>query len=423
MLPRDPLPLTFSPALPLAFGPVILALGICAVARVGRRAVASWFLYCAALGLALPSFRVSAWMTVSDLFLLLAGVLLFGDLVNLRLRTKVERSFVWGAILIFTGGVLGMLATDDTRASVLNLVRLVVAAGATLLVFIIWRPSTRELRTFMALVVVSGLLTSGWALTHSDVDFYGRRPGFSEHPNQLALVCLIAAGPAIAFALTGGARSASRLLAGGATLLLIGGIIVSGSRAGIAGLLAAAFLASVLFRAVGSRVRLALGAGAAIAITLIGFATVTPQNAIQRAFGNDLGTATSDVERRIAFEDITAQIRAHPVTGVGFSDPLAGHDAYLQLWAAGGVFALTGGILLIVATGAAVLLSRRLPRPRTTADPCWPLLAATISMGGLLVALAFQNVLWGRYIWVAAALLAASSAVAIAQSQAERSEL
>jgi hypothetical protein len=422
MLPRDPLPVTLSPALPLAFGPVLLALGACAVARTGRRAVATWFLYCAALGLAVPSIRVSEWMTASDLCLLLAGVLLFGDLVRLRLRTTVERGFVWAVTLILTGGLLGVLATNDTRASLLNLVRLVVAAGATLLVFVLWSPSPRQLRTFLGLLVVSGLVTSVWALTHTDAYFYGRRTGLAEHPNHLALVCLIAAGPAIAFALMRDTRRSSRLLAGGATLVLVGAIVVSGSRAGIVGLLAAALTTAALVRAVGSQVRLAAGAAAVVTIALVGFATLTPENAIRRAFRGDIVVATSDVQRRTAFDEMTARIRSHPLTGVGFSDPLAGHDAYLQLWAAGGLFALAGGILVVGATGAAARLSWRLPPPIKIDDPSWPLLATTISMSGLLVALAFQPVLWSRYIWVTAALLAASSVVAVTQSPSGKAE-
>jgi O-antigen ligase len=422
MLPREPLPLTLSPALPLAFGPVLLVLCICGFAQMGRRAVATWCLYGAALGLALPSLRLSGWMTVSDLFLLLAAVLLFGDLVNLRLRSTVERGVVWAVTLIFTGGLLGVLATDDVRASLLNLVRLIVAAGATLLVFIAWGPSTRELRTFMALVVVSGVATSAWAFTHMNGYFYGRRTGLAEHPNHLALVCLIAVGPAIAFALTPDARRTSRLIAGGAVLLLVGAIVVSGSRAGVVGLVAATFTAAVLVRAIGSRVRLAVVAAAAVAIALVGFASVTPENAIQRAFAANAVVVASDVERRTAFDNMTDQIRSHPITGVGFSDPLAGHDAYLQLWAAGGLFALAGGILVVGATGAAARVSWRLPRPHKTDDPSWPLLAAIVSMSGLLVALAFQPVLWSRYIWVTAALLAASSAVAVGPRRPDRSE-
>ena len=106
------------------------------------------------------------------------------------------------------------------------------------------------------------------------------------------------------------------------------------------------------------------------------------------------------------------QILRKPITGVGFSDPLAGHDAYLQLWAAGGIFAFLGGLLVIGSAVGAVARLRRLAPPRSVYDPSWPLLASTISLSGLLAALAVQNLLWTRYIWVTVALVAASSAVA-----------
>jgi O-antigen ligase len=105
-------------------------------------------------------------------------------------------------------------------------------------------------------------------------------------------------------------------------------------------------------------------------------------------------------------------IRSAPFTGVGFADPLRGHDAYLQLWAGGGLLGLLGGGVLLLVAAAAVRLLRRLPTPRSLADRSLPLFSATVSLTGLLVALAFQNLLWGRYLWVCAAVVASGALVA-----------
>lgn len=411
MLPHDLLALTSSPGPYLALGPVFLVTVAYALVRLGSKAVASCCLYASALGIAVPSVRVTDFMTASDLSLLLAGVFLLPEIPNLRLRTTVQRGFATGVTLILIGGLLSIFGTDDAGLSALNLVRLVVAAGATLTVFILWAPSTAQLKRFLVLVVVSGLVSGIWALTHPQSNF-GRPSGFAEHPNHLALICLVAVGPAIAFSLIPGAQRARRFVAGGATGILVGSIIVSGSRSGLAGLATAVFVAALLVRVAATRVQLALGATAILLIALVGFSTLTPENAVSRSFGGEvLSAARSDAERQIALSEMIDQIRGHPITGVGFLNPLGGHDAYLQLWAAGGIFAFVGGLVVVGSAVAAATLSRGLARPRSIYDPSWPLLATTISLSALLVALAFQSTLWSRYIWISVALVAVSSAI------------
>lgn len=412
MTPHGASTSTVSPGPLLAVGLTVVVIVACALGQFGHRTVASVSLYASALGLALPAVRVTGWMTVSDLFLLFGAALLVPEIPKFRLRSSVERGFALAVTLIVIGGLLGTIAAEDTRLSLLNLVRLVVAAGATLMIFALWAPSTVELRRFLMLVVLSGLVTGVWAMTHASSNF-GRPSGFSGHPNALALVSLIAIGPAIGFSLVRGSRRASQIAAGGATAILVGAIIVSGSRAGLAGLAVAVVVAAALVRDLATRAQFAMGAATIVIAAIVGFSALPPQNAIGRTFNPQATSATaSDLVRRAAFSEMADQIRRKPITGVGFSDPLGGHDAYLQLWAAGGIFAFLGGLLVIGSAGGAAARSRRLAPPRSVHDPSWPLLASTISLSGLLVALAFQNVLWPRYIWVTMALVAASYAVA-----------
>jgi hypothetical protein len=140
-------------------------------------------------------------------------------------------------------------------------------------------------------------------------------------------------------------------------------------------------------------------------VVVVGF---TPQNAIHRLFGHQVqSVAQSDVGRREALSGTVDAIKSEPLTGVGFTDPLGGHDAFLQLWAAGGVLALGGGVLLVVTILS--MLGRR--SGALSSEHLAPeLIAGAISLAGLLVALLLQNALWNRYIWITLA----ASAVAVA---------
>jgi O-antigen ligase len=393
----------------LAAGLIVVVIVAWALSQFGHRAVASVSLYACALGLALPGVRVTGWMTASDLFLLLAAGLLIPEIPKFRLRSSVERGFALAVMLIVIGGLLGTIAAEDTQLSLLNLVRLVVAAGATLMTFALWAPSTVELRRFLILVVLSGLVTGLWAMMHAGSDF-GRPSGFSGHPNHLALVSLVALGPAIGYSLVRGSHPAARIMAVGATAVLVGAIIVTGSRAGLLGVIVAALLAVFLVRDITTRAQFVVVAATIAVAALLGFSALTPDNAIVRTFNaQSASAALSDQGRRIGFSEMADKIRRKPITGAGFSDPLGGHDAYLQLWAAGGIVAFFGGILLIASGRGAIARLRRLVPPRSVYEQTWPLLASTISLTGLMVALVFQNGLWNRYIWVTVALVAVSS--------------
>lgn len=386
---------------------LVLALVVC-----GPRQVASLSLYTCAFFLALPAIRVTSWMTTSDAFLLIGGFLLLPELPNVRLSSSSQRILVLAIVLIVLGGLLGaMTAAGETTISLVNLGRLVVAAGATLVTFALWSPSARELRRFLMLLLVSGLITSVWAIGNPGANL-GRPGGLSGHPNHLALVALIAVGPAIAFSVIPGRHRRWQFASCGASVVLVGALVVSGSRAGLLGFAVAISIASILIRDPLPRRRLALGTVLLAAAAVVGFSALTPENAIERSLNPIASASGSNEARRMLFSEMVTEIRQHPLTGVGFSDPLGGHDAYLQLWAAGGVMAFVGGLLVVAVAGSAVAESRRLRTPRSNFDPAFPLLAATISLMGLLAALAFQNALWNRYIWVGVALVVSSLVVA-----------
>src|SRR5262249_13902931 len=132
------------------------------------------------------------------------------------------------------------------------------------------------------------------------------------------------------------------------SVVLFGAIVVSGSRAGLIGAAAAAAMAAVLLRGPGELLRLARLGAVVVSVALVIVVGFTSQNAFHRLFGHDVqSVALSDVGRREALAGTIGAIERRPLTGVGFTDPLGGHDAFLQLWAAGGVLAFCGGVLLV----------------------------------------------------------------------------
>jgi O-Antigen ligase len=396
----------------VGFASVAALLFVWALARLGRRSLATLLLYGSAATIAVPAIRVVAWMTVSDLFLMVAGLLLLPESAKLHLRSTVERRFAVGVLLIGVGGMLGVSAAEDTRLSVLNLLRLVVAAGAMLVVFSAWAPTPAELRRFLTLIVFSGVATAGWALTHMTAHF-GRPSGLSGHPNHLALVALIAIGPALGLWLVPGSRRRTRVGAAAASGLLVAAIVVSGSRSGLLGLAVAVCVTAILVRRTAPRAQLVIAGAAVVAVAVLGTGLLNAENALGRTLGtNSSSVVESNRERSALLAQMIEEINREPITGVGFGDPLGGHGAYLQLWAAGGILAFLGGFMVIATACTAVGYAVKLESPTSIHASSWPLLASSISLSGLLVALTFQNLLWHRFIWITVALVGAAAAVA-----------
>jgi O-antigen ligase len=172
--------------------------------------------------------------------------------------------------------------------------------------------------------------------------------------------------------------------------LLAVGVLLSGSRAALGGLV-------VLLVAIGPLTRSralmgALMAGAAVVLAVFAFGIIRPEgdNALGRTFGADSGTAErSSAVRDDLGERVFARWQARPLTGNGYNYMRPSHNVYLGVIASAGVLGVIGfGTILTT-------VLRRAWRRRGD------LVAVGVSASyvAYLGAAYFDNIFWWRWLW------------------------
>jgi len=384
------------------------------------RDIASISIYVAAAFLAVLYPRPLQWMTVSDFLLLLAAFFLAPSLGRLRFVTAIQKGYILSVALIVVGGAVASLAASDSALGLSNVLKLCVSAGVMILVVAAWQPSSSELRRVLLLVMASGLTSGVWALSHSSAGS-GRPDGLSGHPNHLALVALLSLGPALALAALG-SSTRRRIIGVVVASTLLGAIVVSGSRSGLIGFAIECLLGLFLFRRSYSTKVVVIASVALLAVAVFASSALSPENAVTRLFHPSSQSASvSDVDRRSRLTEMINEIERHPVRGNGFADPLKGHNAYLQLWAAAGLLGFIGGVGVLASTGLALWRARIRDANADERSVGWPLAASSLGLAGALVAMGFQNLLWVRYVWFVVAVVAASSVAALGGALESRS--
>ena len=119
---------------------VAAAVLIVGLVSLGPRRVGGLLLYASVATFSMTELRLTAWITVSDLLLALAGAVLLTQLGALRIGSLVERLLLCAVAAMFVGGLLGTLVADNWVLSLANVTRLIVASGGTLIVLALWRP-------------------------------------------------------------------------------------------------------------------------------------------------------------------------------------------------------------------------------------------------------------------------------------------
>ncbi|KQY58111.1 hypothetical protein ASD11_00080 [Aeromicrobium sp. Root495] len=370
---------------------VAMAVGLCLVLAAGFEGAAIALF---ALGIALsPLDRLRpvaalGIASLSDLILFAALGLLIPVLMGRPFPR--EPLYLAGASGLFIVGIVSSVLSDNPVGSLAFLMRLAIGALLLPIVFSWWRPRREVLIAFAASYVAGNILNLGFAFTVGVVDF-GRRLGYSTHPNIMGLAAMLgfALCPFLWTVLPKAYRWTALAGAAGCGL----GVWVSGSRAALLALAAVIVLYVVFSRSVGVAVTLF---GAAIPVAyFVAQAYLkgddSSDNALGRLFGGG-SAGGSDVAREQLAQEAWDSFQKHPVIGQGLAEILEAHNIYLQVAAGIGVIGLA---VYLVMLGSVFLRAARLPDP-------YVLLVLPV-MGYAIIG-AMTTILWDRYVWTVLAL-------------------
>ncbi|HEV2068625.1 MAG TPA: O-antigen ligase family protein [Acidimicrobiales bacterium] len=338
-------------------------------------------------------------VTAPDVFLLPAAVMLgFRHVVSWN---KSLPLWLFGsAMTIFAAGILAQVAFVDLPSrSFIILLQLCTSLVYVPLVVALGVRNLQQLQRLSALFVVSASIGSFFGLLEflgiTDVasrlsDFSGfaynggRPAGFTAHPNQLGLISVLA----FPFAMELFRRN--RMWAA-SLLLLLTGVMISGSRTALAGLLVAAIV-TVWVRGTLTTARLLKGA---VALVFVGaMATAAGVDVtLDRVFSGDDAVSEATEARTDSVRTALDDIRAHPLTGVGFGGNA--HSLYIQIVQGGGILALAGFAWFAQRT----LRLARAVRARPLAN------AAGASMTTWLITGVVHPGLYERYLYVPAGIV------------------
>jgi len=375
-----------------------------------------WLLGAAILTITFSGLRVTTFLTVSDLILLItAAVLLLAILAD---RTPIITTPSWlliGGIGLLVAGFLASFTAIDLAHDVVASGEFAIALlGVPILLAQGTGNATRvlfiaRLWLLSASVNATVALTDLAHLTSIGTLPAGRPTGLTSHPNHVGMICAMAVPIALYFLIN--ARSIlSRGLYAVALALVSFGALASGSRAAIL----AAFAGAILVPLLGRRMwRPVIGIAAAAAVLL--FATslvITPDQsspltanpfiAIER-LTHEASISNSDTARLDYYRTAISDFISNPLTGTGFDLIRDAHDIYLQLLEAGGILAFVS--FMVFAFGA-LRLGVRLTGSDALEDPIRNLAAAlTASLAVWLLGSLVQNFVYDRFLYVPVGLL------------------
>lgn len=347
---------------------------------------------------------------LSDVFLVAAVALTLPSYATGRRRAPLPvRSEVFlGLAAIVCGGVLGTFFATRPAAGLAEMARFVVAAAGSVAAVAVWAPRPARTRWFCGLWLAGAVFNACWAIAVGPVGAL-RPEGLSTHPNHLGLVCML--GAAVALGLLLAERRALRTAAAAALAPLLLALLQSGSRAAVVGLAVTVPVFAVLTRRARVALRL-LAVGAVLgAAVLAGWVHLPEQSGVARLVGGGASAVESDAERAEHLSRSLDRLERHPLTGVGFESAKEAHNIYVQIAVAAGPL----GVLGFALVARSVLRNRSEVRAAGPAAGDRALLAGLVAgYTGYLVAGAFQNLLWDRYLWLyaAAALVLGASLAA-----------
>lgn len=384
-----------STSVPVAVALAAGFVGMVALVTDRRRSAAVLW---GAVALAAPfqGLRPAPFLTLSDIVMVLAVIATLPDTLTRRRSRVAPPPLVAALVLLVAGGLLGTFFSASPGASLLNMVKLVVAAGGSVLALSLWSPEIRSLRRFAWLWFGGAVANTMIALFASKL-VLGRAQGLTTQPNHLGLIGVL--GTALGLGLVLSASKARfRTVALAGTGVCVAGVVASGSRAALIGEVAT-FLAVAIFAR-----RPRLLTRTAVVVILLGIAAgaglirIPDSSALSRLAGGG-GSRESNVERQRNLATTMGRIARHPLTGEGFEFALEPHDIYLQPLVVAGPIGL---VALAMAAWAILRASRAGLGAASSAGDGNGFLLAGLSGGyvGYLAAGFFQNIAWDRYLWI-----------------------
>lgn len=322
-------------------------------------------------------------VTASDVFLAGGMTLLLPTLLRNRLRLPF--AYQLGALLLLFSGVVSSLLTDNPVVSLRYVAQLLIAMFVLPTLLAWWNPRLRVLLALAWAYVLGQTISVVVALGENA----SRADGLTTHPNFFGLCCTLAF--ALGFFLMRHSRPAFIVVVIGLDALFALGVSMSGSRAGLLGLVLVAVAWVLVERSPLGGYTLAFLAVVAVAVGNWALGALPEGSALRRLAG-DSTASVSDSKRESLLHSGLQQFLDRPLTGNGFERALESHSIFLEVAVAGGLIGLVGYLLMLGS-----LLRPLVDRANALHALSYPVLAYAL-VGTI------SNSLWDRFIWTAAAL-------------------
>ncbi len=378
--------LRFGDAITASDALFLLAAGAAAIATLRRRALpvkAPWWLVAAAGGLLAAGLLVELFPPSPPSRILVEARVSLDELRQLSNLPVLARFLVALAVVPL---LIAMTATSGARAKLLvDLWLAAVVINCLVALADYWGAG------------IGQVLTGGDYRTHvaGQAD---RQPGLTTHPLELSLQTVMALPVLLArlSAGTGGRRPQLALLP-----VLILGLLLTGSRAGLLGATVGSVAILMLQRRPGFAIASAAFFLALFAAGAAGVDAPLLQGAERLSGGGT--AAVSDERRTLGWDQARADIANRPLLGYGFQFVRSAHSVYLQLLQAGGPLALVAFLLF---AGGVLRMAVRLGLGGERRGPPAALgQALGVAMFVWLLTGIVQNSIFDRFLYVPAGLL------------------
>lgn len=354
--------------------------------------------------LPLSEIKVTTALYWSDVFLVLCvpfsilAALRHGTLAQLRPYQPV----LLGGMAMVVGGILGSYRSENPILSMERLGRLALVALAMPIVIGLVADSVRKYQ-LLALSFIAGSTLSAavaWSQTPTNV-WTERRNGLAWHVNALGEMSALAL--AFALPLVFEVSGKRRLTAAVCCLVLLSGVLYSGSRGALLGVWVIALVVAVLQRRRWFILSTALAPLAMILVALYhdfgnsqnALARISHQlNAVQGS-----GAIKSDQGRAEGLSMTIDQIKESPIIGSGFDAALAGHSVPPQIWMATGLLGFAGYVYIVWRCGCRPFLNL-VAMPDQARSMNWLLVGSLAAFLGSLAMHLISNPLWDRAGWL-----------------------